>query len=64
MYDEVIRELWQVKDSIARENGYDIETLVAHLRKMKRRNLNPESDHKVSKRSNPGATDEADEVRD
>ena len=29
MYDEVIRELWQVKDSIARENGYDIETLVA-----------------------------------
>ena len=64
MYDEVIRELWQVKDSIARENGYDIETLVAHLRKMERRNLNPESDYKVSRRSNPGATDEADEVRD
>lgn len=31
MPDEIIEELWQIKDSIAREHGYDIEALVAHL---------------------------------
>ena len=31
MSDEIIRELWQVKDGIAQEHGCDIETLVAHL---------------------------------
>ena len=31
MSDEIIKELWQIKDSIAREHGYDIEALVAHL---------------------------------
>ena len=31
MSDEVIRELWQIKDLIAWEHGYDIEVLVAHL---------------------------------
>ena len=29
--DEIIEELWQIKDSIAREHDYDIESLVAHL---------------------------------
>ena len=28
--DEIIEELWQIKDSIAREHDYDIESLVAH----------------------------------
>ena len=36
MSDEIIKELWQVKDSIAQEHGYDIETLVAHLQTKKR----------------------------
>jgi hypothetical protein len=31
MPDEIIKELWEIKDSIARQHGYDIETLVAHL---------------------------------
>lgn len=31
MPDEIIKELWQIKDGIAREHGYDIEALVAHL---------------------------------
>ena len=31
MSDEIIEELWRIKDSIAREHGYDIETLVAYL---------------------------------
>lgn len=30
--DELIEELWQIKDSIAQEHGYDIEAFVAHLR--------------------------------
>lgn len=36
MSDEIIQELWQVKDSIAREHGYNIEALVAHLQTKKR----------------------------
>ncbi|MBQ36227.1 MAG: hypothetical protein CME04_07545 [Gemmatimonadaceae bacterium] len=34
MADEVIRELWQIKDDIANEYRCDVETLVAHLRSM------------------------------
>ena len=36
MSDEIIKELWQVKDNIAREHGYDLEALVAHLQTKKR----------------------------
>ena len=36
MSDEIIKELWKIKDSIAREHGYDIEALVAHLQTKKR----------------------------
>ena len=36
MPDEIIKELWQIKDSIAREHGYDIDALVAHLQTKKR----------------------------
>ena len=32
MPDELIEELWQIKDGIAREHGYDVDALVAHLR--------------------------------
>lgn len=31
MADEIIEELWRVKDAIAREHGYDIDRLVAAL---------------------------------
>ena len=31
MSDEIIEELWRIKDSIAREHGYDIEALAAYL---------------------------------
>ena len=37
MSDEIIKELWQVKDSIAQEHGYDIEALVVHLQTKKRK---------------------------
>ena len=36
MSDAIIKELWQIKDSIAREYGYDLEALVAHLQTKKR----------------------------
>ena len=36
MSDEIIEELWQIKDSIAREHDYDIESLVAYLQSKQR----------------------------
>jgi len=35
MTDEVIEELWRVKDDIAREHDYDLDVLVADLRSRK-----------------------------
>ena len=35
MADEVIKELWQIKDGIAYEHGYDLDALVAYLRAKK-----------------------------
>ena len=37
MPDEIIKELWQIKEDIAREHGYDIDALVAHLQTKERR---------------------------
>jgi len=36
MADEIITELWKVKDAIAKEYGCDVKALVAHLRVKKR----------------------------
>ena len=38
MSDEIIRELWQIKDSIAEEHGYDAKALVAHLQNRHQQN--------------------------
>lgn len=32
MTDEIIRELWKIKDNIASEHNYDLNALVTHLR--------------------------------
>ena len=32
MSDEIIRELWQIKDDMARENDHDIRVLATYLR--------------------------------
>nr|VFK12915.1 MAG: hypothetical protein BECKLPF1236A_GA0070988_1007911 [Candidatus Kentron sp. LPFa]VFK29169.1 MAG: hypothetical protein BECKLPF1236C_GA0070990_1008110 [Candidatus Kentron sp. LPFa] len=32
MTDEILRELWQIKDRIAEENDYSLDTLVSTLR--------------------------------
>jgi len=31
MADEIIEELWSIKDGIAREHDYHVDALVAHL---------------------------------
>lgn len=36
MSDEIIRDLWRIKDEIACEQGYDVESLAAYLRRKKR----------------------------
>ena len=36
MSDEIIEELWRIKDSIAREHGNDVRKLAAYLRDGKR----------------------------
>ena len=35
MADEIIKELWEIKDRIAREHDYNLEALFAHLRTAK-----------------------------
>jgi hypothetical protein len=42
MADEIIMELWRVKDAIAKEYGCDVKSLAAHLRAKKR-----EADNRV-----------------
>ncbi|MCK4764741.1 MAG: hypothetical protein KAW12_21260 [Candidatus Aminicenantes bacterium] len=36
MNDEIIRELWEIKDGIAREFGYDVDALAEHFKSQKR----------------------------
>ncbi len=42
MADEIIKELWKIKDGIANEYGCDVKALVAYLQAKKR-----EGDHQV-----------------
>nr|VFJ58145.1 MAG: hypothetical protein BECKDK2373C_GA0170839_106326 [Candidatus Kentron sp. DK] len=32
MKDEVLQELWEIKDELARESGYDVKVLIETLR--------------------------------
>ena len=56
MSDEIIKELWQIKDSIARKHGYDIEALVAHLQSKER----PAGQQVVDLRAMREAAEQAD----
>ena len=43
MTDEIIKELWEIKDNIAKEHEYDLDSLVAYLQtKRRERNLSNE----------------------
>jgi hypothetical protein len=51
MADEIIRELWEIKDNIAREYGYDLDALVNYL-KTRQKNRDPKVvDLQASKKS-------------
>lgn len=41
MADEIIRELWEIKDAIANEHGCDVKALVARFRATKHREDQP-----------------------
>lgn len=55
MPDEIIQELWTVKDSIAREHGNDVRKLAVYLERRKGSAQPSES----SKRSADGTLDES-----
>lgn len=36
MADEIIRDLWRIKDEMAREHGYDLDRLGAYFQRRER----------------------------
>ena len=36
MADEIIKELWRIKDEMAREHGYDVRRFAAYIRSRER----------------------------
>ncbi len=48
MADEIIEEVWRIKDEIAREHGYDVERLAAHLRRREQERVQREEDGAVA----------------
>ena len=64
MVDEIIRELWEIKDGIAREHGYDVDALVAHLRAKQRPEAQRVVDlHTLRKNAEQGASAKAPSSR-
>ena len=57
MPDEVMQELWQSKDRIAREHGYEMDALVAHLQGKERQRgpqvVDPSATPETAERSAP-----------
>jgi len=45
MADEIIKELWKIKDDIAKEYGCDLKAFVSILRAKKREDDQPVVDH-------------------
>ena len=58
MVDETLKELWAIKDDIAREHGYDLDALVAYLRS-KPKSSNPD----VSQPNNTGNAKHSEQQR-
>ena len=44
MADEIIEEVWRIKDEIAREHGYDVSRLSAYFRRLGRERAQREED--------------------
>ncbi len=50
MADEMMKELWKIKDAIANEYGCDVKALVAYLRAKKQEGDQPVVDFRPIKR--------------
>ncbi len=48
MADEVIEEVWRIKDEIAREHGYDLDRLGAYFQRRERERAQREEDGAVA----------------
>lgn len=44
MADEIIEEVWRIKDEIAREHGYDLDRLGAYFRERERQRAQGEQE--------------------
>ena len=44
MADEIIEEVWRIKDEIAREHGYDLDRLGAYFRERERQRVQREEE--------------------
>ena len=58
MADEIIRELWKIKDAIADEYGCDVKAYVAHLRAKKHTTDRQVVDLRSLKKTPTGKTSE------
>ena len=60
MPDEIMQELWQSKDRIAREHGYEIDALVTHLQGKERQRgphvVDPSATPEIPERGAPTDT--------
>ena len=64
MADEIIKELWEIKDGIAREHGYDMDALIAQLQTRRKAEGQQVLDLSALKRAaEQGASAEADKPR-
>jgi hypothetical protein len=59
MADEIMSELWKIKDDIAREYGYNLDALVAHLRSAESRPGRTVVDRQSTRVAEPGASPDA-----
>lgn len=59
MTDEIIQELWRIKDAIASEHGYDLDALAAHLRR-----IGSSSGQRVNRSSSKGIAEPGERAND
>ena len=41
MRDEILEEVWRVRDAFAKRHDYNLDAMVAELQEMERHSLNP-----------------------
>jgi hypothetical protein len=51
MTDEIIKELWQIKDEIGRKYGYDIDKFIKYLQTVKHKGKHQVVDLSIKKKA-------------